>query len=235
MELAVKKAQKKGMALVGMYNMHSYLIPGYYAKMASDRGLIGAVIDNARSSVAPYGGINPRMGTNPIGLAVPTDDISLVIDMATATRAMGEVRLAKELGEQLPEGMAIDKNGAPTRNPDSVHALTAMGAYKGYALALAIEIMAGSFVRAKMGSQMKEKLDRGFLFMAIDPTIFVSLNEFKSEVDAFLKEVKGSRLAPGFKEILIPGERAARCMKDTLDRGYVEIDEKTIDDINAFL
>jgi len=231
MGLVIKKAKEKGIALVGMCNMESYLMPGYYAKIAADNDMIGIVIDNAKSRVAPYGGIEPKLGTNPISIAIPTKDTPFLLDMATATRAMGEVRLAKKLGELLPEGMAIDKEGNPTRDPDKVNALNSFGNYKGYGLCLAIEILAGSFVRTKMGSKIQTDLDRGYLFLVINPEIFVDVNRFKEEISELIKEIKSSKKAKGVEEILIPGEKEEKLMKENLQQGYLEIDDKIIEDI----
>ncbi len=235
MNLAIKKAREKGIALVGMNNMQSYLMPGYYAKMASDKNMIGIVIDNSKSRVAPFGGIEPKLGANPIGLAIPTNNTAFVLDMATSTRAMGEVRLAKRLGKLLPDNMALDKEGNLTEDPNKVNALTPFGGYKGYGLCLAIEIIAGSFVRAKMGSKLKGSLDRGFLFLVINPEIFVDIKTFKDEVSELIKEIKSSKKASDFDEILIPGERALNLMKENLMKGYLEIDDKIVEDIKNLL
>lgn len=235
MELVMKKAKEKGIALVGMNNMQSYLMPGYYAKMAADKNMIGIVIDNSRSRVAPYGGTEPKLGTNPIGLAIPTNNTAFVLDMATSTRAMGEVRLAKKLQKLLPEGMALDNEGNPTKNPNQANTLTAFGGYKGYGLCLAIEILAGSFIRAKMGSKIEGSLDRGFLFLVINPEIFVDITTFKNEVSELIDEIKSSKKANGFNEILIPGEKASILMKENLKKGYLDIDDKIFEDIKNLL
>ena len=216
-----------------MNNMQSYLMPGYYAKMASDKNMIGIVIDNSKSRVAPFGGIEPKLGANPIGLAIPTNNTAFVLDMATSTRAMGEVRLAKRLGKLLPDNMALDKEGNLTEDPNKVNALTPFGGYKGYGLCLAIEIIAGSFVRAKMGSKLKGSLDRGFLFLVINPEIFVDIKTFKDEVSELIKEIKSSKKASDFDEILIPGERALNLMKENLMKGYLEIDDKIVEPIHV--
>jgi len=113
--------------------------------------------------------------------------------MATAFRAMAEVRLAKKLGEKIPENMALDKNGKPTTDPESVNALKSFGGYKGYGLGLAIEILAGSFLGAKMGNKVKDSLDRGYLFLVINPEIFVDSKTFKNQNLDFFNEIKKSR------------------------------------------
>jgi L-2-hydroxycarboxylate dehydrogenase (NAD+) len=235
MELAIRKAKEKGIALVGMNNMESYLMPGYYAEMASDKNMVGIVIDNSKSRIAPFGGIEPRLGANPIGLAIPTKDTPFVLDMATSVRTMGEVRLAKKLGKLLPEGLALNEEGNPARDPDRVNALLPFGGYKGYGLCLAIEILAGSFVRAKMGGKIKSGLDRGYLFLVIDPGIFVNIETFKEEISELIKEVKSSKKAKDVEEILTPGEHAEQLRRENLAKGYLDIDDKIIEDIKNLL
>jgi len=235
MDLAIKKAKENGIALVGMNNMESYLMPGYYAKMIADQDMIGIVIDNSKSRVAPYGGFEPKLGANPIGLALPTKDIPFVLDMATAKRAMGEVRLARKLEKLLPENFAYDKKGSFTRDPDKVNSLVSFGEYKGYGLCLAIEILAGTFVRAKMGSKIEKGLDRGYLFLVINPEIFVSISDFKEEVSQLFKEIKSSKRLAGVEEILMPGEGSSQIRKQNQGNGYLDIDEKIFNEIKGLV
>ncbi|MFT7615265.1 MAG: L-2-hydroxycarboxylate dehydrogenase (NAD+) [Candidatus Woesearchaeota archaeon] len=233
MNLAVDKAKNQGIAMVGMYNMHSYPIPGYYAMKAQKRGMIGVVIDNARSRVAPFGGIDPKLGTNPIGLAIPSSDF--VLDMATAERAMGEVRLAKKLQTDLPEGMAMDKEGNDITDPEKFHALHPFGGYKGYGLNLAIEILAGALVNAKMGSKIQSGLDRGFLFIAINPEVFVSKETFAEQTNELVGEVKSSKLKNNDNPIRIPGEKAHNNYTKATDEGEIELDDIVFDNLKALL
>jgi L-2-hydroxycarboxylate dehydrogenase (NAD+) len=235
MGLAIKKASKTGIAIVGMHHMQSYLMPGYYSKIAADKNMIGIVVDNARSRVVPYGGIEPKLGTNPIGLGIPTGKVGYNLDMATANRAMGEVRLAKKLETELPEGMAIDKEGNPTTNPDEVNALNPFGTYKGYGLNLAIEMLAGSLVRAKMGSKIQEGLDRGFLFIVINPEIFVGIGTFKQETGDLIDEVKNSKKQKGVDEIVIPNEHAEKKVNKSLKAGEIEIEDKIVEEIKKLI
>ncbi|MBT7902298.1 Ldh family oxidoreductase [Candidatus Woesearchaeota archaeon] len=235
MELAIKKASKTGIAIIGIHHMQSYLMPGYYSKLASDNNMIGIVVDNAKSRVAPHGGIEPKLGTNPLGLGIPTGNINYNLDMATSVRAMGEVRLAKKLGKEVPKGMAMDKNGNPTRNPDEVNSLNSFGTYKGYALNLAIEMLAGSLVRAKMGSKIQNSLDRGFLFIVINPQIFVGLNTFKKETGELLNEIKHSKTQKNVEEIFIPNEHAESNITAHTQSGEIEIEKKIFEDIKKLL
>jgi L-2-hydroxycarboxylate dehydrogenase (NAD+) len=232
MDLALEKAKNKGISLVGMYNMRAYLMPGYYAKMASDNDMIGIAINNTSSHVAPFGGIDPKMGTNPIGLSIPTEKEPYILDMATSIRALGEVRLAKKLETFIPEGMAMDKDGNPTVDPNKVYSLRSAG-YKGYGLCLAIEMLAGAFIRGKMGSKVKESIDRGYLFIVIDPTLFTDIDVFKKEISELISEIKSSRKIDEVKEILIPGERSMKKLKSHLNDGFIDLDDHIWEDIKS--
>lgn len=232
-QLAIDKAKTTGISMVGMYNMHSYLMPGYYAKKAAESNMIGIVVDNAPSKVAPFGGIDPKIGTNPIAIAIPTNNYPIVLDMATATRAAGEVRLAEKLNQQLPPNMAIDKQGNQTTNPNKVHALTPLGGYKGFGLGLAIEILAGSMVHAKMGSQIKSGLDRGFLFIVINPGVFQDESTLKTDIGKLVKEIKSCKPVDSETEVRIPGEHAYNNYQNAMNASELEIDDSIIQAIKS--
>lgn len=234
-ELAIKKALGNGLSLVGINNMFSYLMPGYYAKMIAVQDMIGIVLNNGRSRVAPFGGIESKLGTNPLAIAFPTQKMPFVLDMATSKKAMGEVRLARYFQEELKEDFALDKNGKATKDPEKVKSLLPFGGYKGYGLAIAIEVLAGTLVRAKMGKSIVEKTDRGYVFMVINPEIFVNIETFKSEVSELLKDIKRSRKEKGVKEILIPGERAQRRFQKAMRTGVFEVESKVVEDIRKLL
>jgi LDH2 family malate/lactate/ureidoglycolate dehydrogenase len=234
-ELTIKKAKNSGTCLAGIFNMHSYLMPGYYAKMFAEADMIGIVMNNSKSRVAPFGGIEPKLGTNPLAIAFPTNDIPFVLDMATSKRAMGEVRLAKFFGKSLEKGLCIDENGNETRDPNKVNALEPLGGYKGYGLALAIEVLAGALVRGKMGKVIMKGTDKGYLFLVIDPEIFVDIKTFKREVSDLIRDIKNSKKKEGIKEILFPGERAQRNYQMALEEGVIEVSERVVNDIEKLL
>ncbi|MCD4740176.1 Ldh family oxidoreductase [archaeon] len=232
MKLAIKKAREKGIAMVGFYNTSSYLMPGTFARQAVEADMIGIVIDNARSAVAPAGGMDPSHGTNPIGIGIPGKK-PIVVDMATSVRAGREKAVAKQLGIPLPDNYAIDEDGNLTRDVNEVNALLPMGGYKGYCLGVAFEVLAGALINAKMGKEMKEKLDRGFLFIAINPNNFRNIEEFKKEVGVFAEEIKACRKAPEVKEIFLPGEHSERVKQDNLKNGTVEIADTLLEEIKS--
>ena len=139
---------------------------------------------------------------------------------------MGEIRLAKFLGEKIPKEWGYDKDGKPTDDPEEFVAFKPMAKYKGYGLGLAIEILAGTLVRAKMGSENNDKLKRGFLFIIIDPGKTNDPETEKQKIKKFFDFVKSSRKEEWCEEILIPGERSDRKKQKNLKNGYVEVDER---------
>lgn len=179
--------------------------------------------------LAPTGAREAILSTNPIGIGIPHKPYPIVIDMATSTRAFYYVRLAKALGKKISKEWGIDKFGRPTTDPEKLVAVLPFGGYKGYILALALEILTGPLVRTKVGKSTK--LVRGFLFIVINPLVFTSGSEFNKDVNKLIKDVKNARKIKGVKEIMIPGEHAYYNEQKNLKRGYLDIDKSIIETI----
>jgi len=234
--LAIKKAKKQGVALLGIYNMHSYLMPGTYAKQAAQQNMIAIVTNYGGSPrIAPYGSIDPKLGVNPLAIGIPANDQPIVLDMATAQIAMGKVRLAKTLGKLLSAGIAIDKNGKPTKRPEEAMAgaMLPFGGYKGSGLAICLELMTKTLFN--LSTSNKQKDHRGFLFIIINPALFGSVKEFKKRVTKLGQEIKKSRKDKGVKEIFLPGEQSQRLRQINLKNKYLEIDERIIKEIKSLI
>jgi LDH2 family malate/lactate/ureidoglycolate dehydrogenase len=230
--LAIKKAKKTGIAMVGGGNIRPFLRPGTYADAAARKGMIGLCFNYGGAPLmAPTGAREAILSTNPIGVGIPRKPYPIVIDMATSVKAFYHVRLAKTLGKKINKDWGIDKFGRPTSDPKKLVAVLPFGGYKGYVLALALEILTGPLVRTKVGKSTKKL--RGFLFIVIDPLAFTSRKEFDKDVNKLIKDVKSARKIKGVKEIIIPGEHAHYTEQKNLKRGYLEIDKKIIDSINA--
>lgn len=225
MDITINKAKGSGVSVVGLANSGHIGRVGAYPEMALEHDMIGIVIASTGLGVCPYGGKEKLMGTNPIAIAIPAekeDPISL--DMATSVRAGGIVMLKHESGEKLPEDVIINANGNPTKDPADMlergGMLLPFGGivgYKGYGLNLVIEMLC-SVLTGGM-EQMKIYAGNHALFYAIDIAAFTSVDEFKNNVDDYLNKIKSSKKAPGFDEILIPGQRAARTKRKRLKEG----------------
>ena len=230
------KTKKSNIAMMGVYNMHSYLRPGTYARMAAENDVVGLIFNyGGWKRIAPHGSIDPFFGTNPIAIGIPGEKYPIVVDMATSKTAMMKVRLAAKLDQKLSEGVAINNAGEPTIDPNEAMegALLPFGSYKGSALALVIEILTKTMF--KIDIKDKTKANRGYLFIFFDPRTFTNLNEFKSEVSELADNIKNSRKAEGINEIFIPGEKSEVTKKNSLKNDYLDIDEKIINDIKKLL
>lgn len=229
----IEKAKKEGVGIGAILNMKTWLRPSIIAQYITERGMIGLVINNGGvPMVAPPGGYEPVVGTNPIGIGIPSEKAPIVIDMATSKRAWGEVRKAKRLGTDLPQNTFFSKAGEYTVNPDDAYSVQAMGDYKGFALALFIEMMTGSFLgRPMLNDEIPDSRDyqarmRGAIVMVFDPDTLSSLEKMQKENTALVQFIKKGNTLPGVDEILIPGERAMRTRQRNFENGYLEIEEE---------
>lgn len=239
-EIICRKAKKQGVAIGAIKNMVTFLRPAIPARMIEGKGMIGIVFNNGGlQAIAPTGGIDPIFGTNPIGVGIPTDNEPINFDMATSKRAWGEVRVAKTLGKDLPKDTFLNKQGDFTQDPNQAYSVVPEGDYKGYALALLIEILTGSLVDMPTGLKPKKKeyrtTLRGAVLIAIDPSKFTSFNKFKKINSKLINDIKKSRKAKGIEEIRIPGELSQRKRSVNLKNGYFDIDERIINKIKELV
>ncbi|MTK63628.1 MAG: Ldh family oxidoreductase [Methanobacterium sp.] len=226
MEIAIKKAKKNGIGMVGVHDSNHFGVAGYYSDMAIMNDMIGMVIANTEPAVAPIGGKVPIIGTNPVAIGIPSNKNYVSVDMATSASARGKLLEAKRKGEKIPENVALDADGNPTIDPEEAlkGSILPFGAHKGYALSFMIEILAGPLVRAAFGKQVTGTADpgvmctKGDLVMAIDPSKFSDLEEFKEQVDNFVEEIRNSG------NVFIPGDMEVKNIKDRKENG-ISIDE----------
>jgi L-2-hydroxycarboxylate dehydrogenase (NAD+) len=230
--LAISKAQSLGVSIVGAVNKFVFVTGGYHARKIAENNLIAIIFSAAEARVAPWGGIDRIFGTNPVAVGIPSKQRPIVLDMALSRKAAAEIRLAKKLGEKIDKSWAVDQNGNPTDDPDEAlkGALLPIDTYKGYGLALVVEILGGLFVGGKAGNVVKGR--RGMAFIALKPNTFVDLDKFKQDVSLLVSEIKASRKARGFDEILIPGEKSDREFEKAKSRG-IEVSEKFLDNIKG--
>lgn len=212
----VKTAKKQGISLALIKNMTTWLRPGTAARMLADKGLIGIVVNNGgRPMVAAPGGHEPVIGTNPIGIGLPTGKDPVVADMATSVHAWGEVKKAELSGRDLPKEAFINSKGKPAIKAKDSFAALPLGGYKGFSLGLLIEILTGSFMGRAMGKvQMKgdyRTAGRGGVIIALAPQ--ASESKFKQANSQLVKEIGVS----------LPGGRAWKNRTKNLKKGYLEI------------
>jgi len=230
MDLAIEKAKNVGIGAVATYNSNHFGITGHYSERAMKHGLIGIAITNTEPAMAPYGGKDKILGTNPIAIAISGKKHKYSLDMATALVARGKIFEAKRLGKTLPENAAVDVDGNITTDPEKAleGSILPFGGVKGYGIAMAVELLS-AIGGAELGTKVKgtaradERCTKGDFFIAINPKFFGNPDEFSEKTDFLVDEIKSSSLASGFSEILIPGDIEKRTSDEKMN-GF-EIDE----------
>jgi uncharacterized oxidoreductase len=240
MSLAIEKAGSSTISAVSAYNCGHTGRLASYTSMAVDRGMSGMMMVNAGGegqSVAPFGGIQRRLATNPISCAIPTGaGQHIVLDMATSIAPEGKIRQIQNRGDPVPEGWMLDSQGRPTTDvgdfygtpPGALLPLGGSVGHKGFGLALMVDILAGALSTAGCcRADLPEKpRGDGILAMAINISQFTPLDEFYQHVGGLVDHVKSSATAPGFDEILFPGEPEHRRTAHRLKQG-IPLDEST--------
>ena len=240
MERCVELARSTGVALASICNANTYGLGAYYPLYAVQNGMIGFAICNTKAYVAPWGGTDPMLGTNPISVALPAQNYPpFVLDMATSQSAVNKIALAMKEGRQIPEDWAVGPDGQRTTDPATAYkgALLPFGGYKGYALQLLISVLAFALAGGDMDKDIpKAWADKdqicnfGCLMGAIDISKFLPLEEFKQKVDACFCAVKSVRATDWSDGIRIPGEHAEANIQRALIEG-VEISDVIMEEL----
>src|SRR5438067_2086820 len=216
-EEAIALARDNGVGWVGTRNGNHAGAAAVYAAMPLEHDMIGLyfAVGNA-NHLPPWGGVDMLLSTNPIAVAVPAlAEPPLVLDMATTVAAYGKVKVAAQQGKTMPEGWMIDRQGQPLTDPNRADDgfLLPIGGYKGAALALIFGLLAGTLNGAANGADVVDfnkddttPTNTGQAICAIDIKAFAEPAQFKRQVDAFIRQLHGSALLPGFDRIRLPGE-----------------------------
>jgi LDH2 family malate/lactate/ureidoglycolate dehydrogenase len=216
MEMAIERARSQGVCFAGVRNSCHFGMTAYYPLMALQKDMIGLAGSNTATVMAPWGGGKSAIGNNPLAIAVPTGKpYPLVLDMAMSVVSGGKVRLEAVKGTKIPFGWILDEQGRPTDNPADMFpngTLLPMG-YKGFGLAIMIEVLSGILTQAATLSEIKlwfdkpgEPVNLGHFFMAFDVGAFLSIGSFRERVDAMIDELKASPPMAGAAGVFMPGE-----------------------------
>jgi len=230
-EIAIAKAKESGVASVGVYNSYFSGRNAYYLERVVEAGLVGMHSASGAPHIVPPGATRPALGTNPIAFGFPSADGPVIFDIGTASLMWGEVLLAAETGEKLPDGLAIDADGNPTTDGLSAArgGVTAFGGHKGYGLAFAIQAL-GLLAGAAMPRGKVQ--DYGFLFLVVDPGAMLPGNPFAAQMADLVKAIQATPRRDGVDEIRIPSQRAFRERRRRRAEGIL-IDRAVIDALNA--
>jgi LDH2 family malate/lactate/ureidoglycolate dehydrogenase len=228
-DLAAGMARTQGVAWVGARMSNHAGAAGVHVLRLAEQGLVGIylAVGNA-NHMAPWGGIELLLSTNPIAIAVPGVQDPVFLDMATTVAAYGKVKLAADRGETMPEGWMIDRQGRPVTDPTQVEggSLLPIGGPKGFGLALMFGFLAGTLNGAAFGRDVVDfnaddtsATNTGQAVIALDPSAFGDPAVFASAVEIVRRDMVSSALRPGFDQIRLPGERALAQRRDRIAQG----------------
>jgi len=230
-------AGEAGVACASIFRSHHFGQAGYHAERLAQNGLAALIFGNSPMAIAPWGGSKGVFGTNPIAFAAPrNDEIPLLIDLSLSKVARGKVMLAKQKGESIPEGWALDALGRPTTNADAAleGTMLPMGDAKGAALALMVEILAAGISGAHFGYQASSFFSAegpppgvGQMILAFDPE-FLSGGGFSARLENLLEVITAQ------ENTRLPGARRSSLREKSAQDGLLISSDlmKTLDELS---
>jgi LDH2 family malate/lactate/ureidoglycolate dehydrogenase len=238
---SIERAKRHGVGAVAVRNSNHFGTAMYFSLMGPPQGCIVLAATNASPAMAPWGGREKRVGTNPWSISAPAGrHPPLVLDVANTAVARGKIYLARQRGESIPPGWAINVAGEPTT--DAAEALAGlilpMAGHKGYGIAVMMDVLAGVLSGSSFGEdvsgpyQAEWRSGCGHLMVALDIKAFIAPAQFDQRMEQMIARLKATPLAPGGTEVLLPGEPEARCAADNQRRG-LELPAQTREDLEA--
>ena len=226
-ELACRKARETGLAAVTVRNSRHFGAAGYYARIGAEQGMIMLVATSTKVvCLVPPGASDAVLGTNPLAYAVPREDAApVVFDMATSTAAGNKIRLYQLSGTPVPEGWVVNHEGQSVTDPDiaaeivygnrpggltPLGATPAMGAYKGYGLALLGHFLGGTLAGGDFAGSSSRNADAedniGHFFLALDPSRFRDPADFETDMGDVETTLRGTAPVDPERPVLLPGD-----------------------------
>jgi LDH2 family malate/lactate/ureidoglycolate dehydrogenase len=221
MTMAIEKAREFGIGSVSVRNSTHCGAMAFYTQMAADAGCIGFASTNAGVRMAPAGGRDPLVALNPLSWAAPTDrGWAVDLDMATSVVAGNKLQVAKERGEKIPLGWALDEEGNPTDDPDAGMrgVILPVGGVKGYGMAVCLDILTGVVSGGRFGAGLGGP-GAAQLYQAIEIEALMPLAEFTARMGQLIDQLKSSRLAAGSAGVFLPGEIEHTLKQERLKSG----------------
>ncbi len=215
MTMAVERARAHGIGFVTARRSTHYGIAGYYAMMALEARMIGYSTSNAVADMVPWQGAESVLSNAPLAYAIPAQrHAPIVLDMACSVVARGKIRMAQVTGGRVPPGWVLGDETDPDRAFTAP--LMPFGSFKGSGLAVVNEALSTILPAAKLSidvlragpvaGEPRDPRGIGHAFMAIDVAALRPVEEFLDDVDRFIDAIKAARPAPGYDEVLVPGE-----------------------------
>src|SRR5580692_9667034 len=241
MDLAISKAENTGSGWIAVRNSNHFGIAAQHAMKALEKDMIGIVMTNASALVAPTFSIERLLGTNPICVAIPAgEEFPFVADFATTTAANGKLEILQRKNQQAPAGWIQDKSGQPSTNPHELKTGGALlplggdrdhGSHKGYALGAVVDIFSAILSGANYGPwvppfpayvPMPENMPGkgiGHFFGAMRIDAFRPADDFKKNMDQWIRRFRAAKTVEGEEQVLIPGDPEREMEAERLQRG----------------
>ncbi len=249
LEVAMQKAGEQGIAVAGLVQTHHIGRLGYYAELAASKGMISMVCCGGQGvqvpAAVPYGGRARVLHTNPAAMGFPAgDEPPMMFDFATTALSGVKINLAQNRKQQLPPGCIVDKDGNPSTEPNDFFAgggHLPFGGHKGYALMMAVEFLgrifsgADAFAEANHGGNIVRH--QGVAMIVLRADLFQPFAEYAKHADEMERRVRAVPPAPGFKEVLVPGDPEVRTRTLRQRQGIPIADDiwRSITDVAASL
>lgn len=240
LERAIEKAKAFGLGAVAVRNSNNFGTAAYFLNSAVQKGMIAIIMANSAPAIAPWGGNQALLGTNPIGFGFPVKKGAppLIFDMATSFAARGKIRLAAKNDEKIPFGWALDANGNPTDDPIEAikGTLIPIGEHKGSGLSLVIDILSGLLSGSAHAGGVKplntdgDFSRNGHFVLAINIDFFLDYEDYLKNMDFLLSRYKETGKSGN---VFYPGEKA--CANAERNHHTVQLREKLITEINDLL
>ena len=217
---AVELAAEHNAGVVGVVRSNHFGAAALYARLAVDRGMVGIAMTNSTAKLVAPGGSKAITGSNPVAIGVPSRGrFPFLLDMSPAAVAGGKLLMAKERGETIPFGMALDSRGEPTDDPAKAFAglWLPIGGAKGLGLSYAVDLLCGLITGGDFGLGMKSQFSQptepsgtGHLMIALRLDAVITPDELQRRMERFVADVKASPMHDAAEEMLVPGETAYR-------------------------
>ena len=229
MERAIELAEQFNVGVVGAIRSNHFGAAGLFARMATERGMIGIVMTSVKPNIVAPGGSKPITGNNPIAFGIPTfGEFPFILDISLSNVAGGKLLLASKKGEKIPFDWATDKNGRPTDDPDAAFAgfLLPLGGHKGLGLSYVVDILSGLITGGAFQHSLKSMYKHpndpsltGHFMIVINPLMLMSREEMQERMAEFYQTIKASPMWNEEMEMMLPGEIEHRTAQSRMETG----------------
>jgi LDH2 family malate/lactate/ureidoglycolate dehydrogenase len=212
---SVERAKKHSVGIVSVRNSNHFGTCMYFTRIGAQNGCISILMSNAGPNMAPWGGRQKKIGTNPWSIAVPAGKYgAVVMDMANSGVARGKIYLAQKRRQSIPSDWAIDKDGRPTTDPQAAIEgfILPMAGHKGYVMGVMVDILSGVLSGSAFLDQVHGPYDpvnrsgAGHFIVSLNVAAFQPLAEFELRIDEYIRSLKDVPLAQGYEQVYFPGE-----------------------------